>query len=199
MVSGNNERFLRFWYEVGYDNIEYYASPDCDPKRKKWYPLQKGGEFRHWYGNNTYVIDWENDGYALKFDNYLGDRVRSHNYNGTQQFKEGITWNSITSGAFHCRYSPVGYTFDAAGPLCEVKDRKNLYPILAFLSSKVAVYLFSLINPTINFPPGYLEVLPYIAPQSSLVEGKTKYNVAKSREDWDSFETSWDFKKHPLV
>lgn len=118
MVSGNNERFLRIWTEIEFVRIEFDAKPGKNPCCKKWYPLQKGGEYRRWFGNELYVINWENDGDELKNDNYMGNRIRSHNYNGEQQFKEGITWNSISSSRFHCRYTPVGFTFDAAGPLC---------------------------------------------------------------------------------
>ena len=142
MVSGDNERFLRFWFEVLNPSIEYGACPNSDPMVKKWYPLQKGGDFRKWYGNISYVVNWENDGYELKFNNYMGKRVRSHNYNGVQQFKEGITWNSISVSKFHCRYSPTGFTYDAAGPLCEVTQKGYLWTILGFLLTKVAEYIF---------------------------------------------------------
>ena len=199
MVSGDNDRFLRFWYEVSLLNIEYNATPGHDPMVKKWYPLQKGGDFRKWYGNISYVINWENDGYALKFDNYLGTRVRSHNYNGIQQFKEGITWNSISVSKFHCRYSPIGFTFDAAGPLCEVTEPGFLYTILGFLSTKVTEYIFTFVNPTINFPSGYLESLPLKVAQTETVDKYVRQCVDLSKADWDSFETSWDFQRHPLV
>ncbi|MBQ7647408.1 MAG: BREX-1 system adenine-specific DNA-methyltransferase PglX [Clostridia bacterium] len=199
MVSGDNERFLRVWFEVAFDNIEFNALPGIDPMEKKWYPLQKGGEFRLWYGNDHYVINWKNDGYELKNDNYKGDRVRSHNYNGEQQFKEGITWNSISSSRFHCRYSPQGFTYDAAGPLCEIKERENLYYILAFLSSKTADYFFGIINPTINFPSGYLSALPFVISDFKKVTGLSKECVELSKDDWDSFEISKEFRRHPLV
>lgn len=199
MVSGDNERFLRFWQELRYSDIEFNAKPNLDPKNVKWYPLQKGGDFRHWYGNLQYVINWKNDGYEVKHDNFMGKRVRSHNYNGIQQFKEGITWNSITSSKFTCRYSPIGFTYDAAGPLCEVKDNDKLYYVLGFLTSKVTEYFFSLINPTINFPSGYLEILPYKFYNENNVDYIVKHCISLSKTDWDSFETSWDFKRHPLV
>ena len=199
MVSGDNDRFLRMWHEVSIKNTEFSALPGKDPKKLKWYPLQKGGEYRLWYGNHQYVINWEKDGYELKYNNYLGSRVRSHNYNGEQQFKEGITWNSITSGVFHCRYSPSGFTFDAAGPLCEVKNRTYLRKVLGLFSSKVTTYLFGLINPTINFPSGYLESLPCITEIPSSVDILVDKCIYESRVDWDSFETSWDFKKHPMI
>lgn len=199
MVSGDNERFLRLWFEVLNLNIEYSAKPKLDPMSKKWYPLQKGGDFRKWYGNNGYVLNWENDGYELKFNNYMGKRVRSHNYNGMQQFKEGITWNSISASKFHCRYSPTGFTYDAAGPLCEVTQKGYLWTILGFLSTKVSEYIFSIINPTINFPSGYLESLPFAVKQKEKVDEIVEQCINVSKEDWDSFETSWDFKKNPLI
>lgn len=199
MVSGDNNRFLRLWTEVSFEKIEKGALPFFDPKKKKWYPLQKGGDYRLWYGNNSYVVNWENDGYELKNDNYQGTRVRSHNYNGSQQFKDGITWNSITSSRFQCRYSPVGFTFDAAGPLCEVLDKDELNYILGFLSSKVATFLFDIINPTLNFPSGYLGKLPLIIKEKDVIDEKVSENISISKIDWDNFETSWDFKKHPLI
>lgn len=199
MVSGDNDRFLRFWNEVNMHYIEFHAKPGNDPKKLKWYPLQKGGEFRHWYGDLQYVINWENDGDELKNDNFMGKRVRSHNYNGEQQFKEGITWNSISSGAFHCRYTKEGFTFDAAGPLCEVINKKNLLYVLGLLTSKVAIYFFELLNPTINFPPGYLENLPWIRTENTKVDEIVQTCINNAKTDWDSYETSWDFKKHPMV
>lgn len=199
MVSGDNERFLRLWYEVPFVNIEYHAEKGHDPKRLKWYPLQKGGDFRYWYGNLQYVINWENDGHELKFNNYQGKRIRSHNYNGEQQFKEGITWNSIASTNFCCRYSPKGYTFDAAGPLCEVINHDMLFYILGFLNSKVAAYLFSIINPTMNFPSGYLASLPFVERKDANIDNFVQENISITKEDWDSFETSWDFQYHPMT
>ena len=193
------DRFLRFWNEVNMHYIEFHAKPGNDPKKLKWYPLQKGGEFRHWYGDLQYVINWENDGDELKNDNFMGKRVRSHNYNVEQQFKEGITWNSISSGAFHCRYTKEGFTFDAAGPLCEVINKKNLLYVLGLLTSKVAIYFFELLNPTINFPPGYLENLPWIRTENTKVDEIVQTCINNAKTDWDSYETSWDFKKHPMV
>jgi len=202
MVSGDNNRFLRLWHEIDFSKMECKAVPGGGFESDfKWFPLQKGGDYRLWYGNLDYVINWENDGYELKFDNYMGKRVRSHNYNGEQQFKEGITWNSITSSKFSCRYSPAGFTYDAAGPLCEVLDKKNLYYVLGMMSSKVANYYFSFTNPTINFPSGYLEALPLIVEGDlkQRIDDLVKENIEISKDDWDSYERSWNFKQHPLI
>lgn len=199
MVSGNNDRFLRLWHEVSYRKIEFGAKENRDPQKLKWYPLQKGGDFRYWYGNLRYIINWENNGYELKCNNYQGKRIRSHNYNGEQQFKAGITWNSIASIKFCCRYSPQGFTFDAAGPLCEVTKPDLLFYVLGLLSSKIATYLFAIINPTMNFPSGYLESLPFIERKNERIEQLVRENISISKEDWDSFEISWDFVRHPMA
>jgi type II restriction/modification system DNA methylase subunit YeeA len=200
MVSGNNDRFIRLWTEVKYLSIEFSAKPNNDPHLVKWYPLQKGGDYRKWYGNLSYVINWENDGYEIKYDNYAGQRVRSHNYNGDKQFRRGITWNSVTSSKFQCRYSPEGFTYNMAGPLCEVKDDRYLASVLGFLSCKVTNYIFSATNPTINFLPGYLEVLPFsVDGKRPCINGYVSECIIYSKSDWDSFETSWDFQIHPFI
>lgn len=200
LVTGDNDRFLRLWHEIDSSNIEHNAQEGNDPMVKKWYPIQKGGDCRFWYGNLDYVVNWENDGYEMK-NNYIGKRLRAHNFNGNQQFKSGITWNSITSSKFSCRYSPEGYTYNVAGPLCEVTDKSKLYYILGFLSSKTANYYLNVINPTLNFTSGCLEALPYSIDQMQQhdVDSIVKQNIARSRQDWDSYETSWDFKRNPLV
>lgn len=199
MVSGDNNRFLRYWHEVSSLNIEHNAKPFADPNLRKWYPIQKGGDFRLWYGNLNYVVNWENNGYEIMHDNFAGTRVRSHNYNGGQQFKEGITWNSITMSKFQCRYSPEGFTFDASGPLCEVTKKEHLHYILGFLSGKIARFIFSILNPTVNFPPGYLESLPLIYTSNELIEKQVQTNVYLSKSDWDAHETSWDFQRNELL
>jgi hypothetical protein len=195
MVTGDNNRFIRQWFEVLLDKIEFQAKPGHFKSHKKWFPLQKGGEYRPWFGNIRYVVNWENDGYELKNDNYVGNRVRSHNYNDTQQFKEGITWNSIASSKFVCRYSPEGFTFDAAGPLCEVLDKTKTSYILGLLYSAVATYYFSIINPTYNFPPGYLGEIPFIynTDKKNDIENMVSKCVKICTEEWNSHETSWNF------
>lgn len=199
MVSGDNNRFLRYWHEVSSLNIEHNAKPFADPNLRKWYPIQKGGDFRLWYGNLNYVVNWKNNGYEIMHDNFAGTRVRSHNYNGGQQFKEGITWNSITMSKFQCRYSPEGFTFDASGPLCEVTKKEHLHYILGFLSGKIARFIFSILNPTVNFPPGYLESLPLIYTSNELIEKQVQTNVYLSKSDWDAHETSLDFQRNELL
>lgn len=205
MVTGDTNRFLRFWQEVNYSNIGFGFNNLEDAKKSNltWFPYQKGGNYRRWYGNNEYVVNWKNDGYEIKYDNYMGSRVRSHNYNGDNAFKGALTWSSITSSKFSARYVKDGFLYDVAGPFCQV-EAKYRKVILAYIISKVASEYLNAINPTINFVPGTLLALPFL---SDIIENESyeKINqianecISAETEDWDSFETSWDFKKHPLV
>lgn len=205
MVTGDTNRFLRFWQEVNYSNIGFGFNNSEDAKKSNltWFPYQKGGNYRRWYGNNEYVVNWKNDGCEIKYDNYMGSRVRSHNYNGDNAFKGALTWSSITSSKFSARYVKDGFLYDVAGPFCQV-EAKYRKVILAYIISKVASEYLNAINPTINFVPGTLLALPFL---SDIIENESyeKINqianecISAETEDWDSFETSWDFKKHPLV
>lgn len=205
LITGDNNRFLRYWYEVNMEKIGFniLSIEDSINSKKKWFPYQKGGPFRKWYGNIEYIVNWENDGYEMKFDNSIKGRVRSHNYNGDFSFKRGITWSTVTTGPFSCRYSPAGFMFDAAGPLCKVNDDDYLYMILGFLSSKLAMEFLTVLNPTMNMHPGYIHSLPFdidkCLPYKDQIDRLVMENINISKADWDSFERSWDFKAHPLV
>jgi hypothetical protein len=204
MVSGDNDRFLRRWSEIDFTK-SYYTATDliqAVSTGKKWFPLQKGGGKRYWYGNLEYVINYERDGYELKFCNSIDGRVRSHNYNGEKSFLAGITWNSIGTSDIICRISNKGFIYDAGGPLCTINNEDDTYYFLGLLTSIVASKIYQCINPTINYTPGTLLSLPVISPN---VKDKEKVEIIvgecieKSKADWDSFEESWDFKKHPLI
>lgn len=200
MISGNNSRFLRLWFEPAYSKVGIGGSYE-KPSSLKWIPIQKGGDYRHWFGNLDYVLNWENDGWEVKNDNFDGSRVRSHNYNGLMAFHSGITWNSITSSRFQCRLTEEGFMFDAAGPLCYVENPSLLFYVLGFMSSIVFVEIMSIVNPTLNFPPNYIEDTPFlfIEERKKSVDTLVSLSVDLSKLDWDSFETSWDFKRHPLL
>ena len=203
MVTGDNERFLRLWYEI--DNTKsFYEATDyisAFASGKKWFPLQKGGGKRYWYGNLEYVVNYEKDGFEIKFDNSINGRVRSHNYNGNKAFRNGITWNSIGTSDIITRISGKGFIYDAGGPLCTINDENNTNYFLGLLTSKVAQSIYKFINPTINYTPGTLLSLPIIIKiqKKPYINNLVCENINKSKKDWDSFETSWDFKKHPLI
>lgn len=205
MISGDNDRFLRLWFEVSLQNSCFDATDYLFAvyTGKKWFPLQKGGEKRYWYGNLEYVINYEKDGFELKFKNSdANGRTRSHNYNGPRAFQPGITWNSIGSQDLMTRISTGGFIYDAAGPLCEINSQSDTNYFLGLMFSKPAKKIYQFINPTLNYTPGTLLSLPVIFPTKERKEYVTeivKENIDTAHSDWDSFETSWNFKKHPLA
>ena len=189
--SRNNDEFLRLWYEVCANR----SSLSTFSKAKKWYPCNKGGGYRKWYGNNDYVIDWENDGQHIR--NFKKASVG----NNRHRFDEGITFTTITSAERTFRYSPEGYLYDMAGPTFFVHNKKLMYYILAAFSSKLGYHFLSAINPGVSLKLGEVNNFPIIVENQELgqVDFLSKENVTMCKGDWDSFETSWDFKEHPLV
>ncbi|MFE8698276.1 BREX-1 system adenine-specific DNA-methyltransferase PglX [Cytobacillus sp. FJAT-53684] len=201
MITGDNVTFTKLWHEVSFAKIglNYFSRESARKSQKKWFPYNKGGGFRKWYGNNEVVVDWENDGYNLQNTKDEKGKVPAHAFNFDYIFKKAITWSSITSSKFSARNCEGGSLFDAGGSFAKV-DQKHDY-ILGFLNSKVAEYYLNLINPTLNFQKGNIESLPII--ESPLLEEKIEEsvseNIAISKNDWDSFESSWDFTIHPLL
>ena len=205
MVTGDTNRFLRFWQEVDFTNIGFncVSEEESVESGRMWFPYQKGGNYRRWYGNNEYVVNWKNAGYEIKYDNFMGKRVRSHNYNGKQAFNGALTWSSITSSRFSARIVSDGFLYDVAGPFCQVEE-KNRKCLLAFIISNVADLYLNAINPTINFVPGTLLALPLdkkviTSPYFEEINSFAENCIRLTTDDWDSFETSWDFTKHPLL
>lgn len=205
LITGDNNRFLRFWHEVNQKNIGFgmLTIEDSIQSKRRWFPYQKGGEYRRWYGNLDYVVNWENDGFLMKNDNSDHGRVRSHNYNGEHSFIPCITWTSVTTGTFACRYATSGFLFDAAGPICRVKKPEYINLFLGLLSSKPVKYYLDVINPTINFHPGYIMAIPFDLKKSIVhydeINSLVEKNINLSMNDWNVSETSWDFIKHPLI
>lgn len=190
LITGDANRFLRLWSEVDFKRIGFdiHSNEESVKSGLKWFPTQKGGDFRKWYGNLDYIVNWENDGYEMKYDNYMGKRVRSHNYNGDLGFKKAITWTTISSGNFACRFSGDGFIYDTAGPFFHVTDDRKLYMLLAFLDSKVANFYLKIMNPTINFPPGYIQAIPFSKEcQTDQIENLSKSCTDMSKNDWDAF------------
>lgn len=183
--TGDNAVFLRLWFEVSNTN---FMSPDKG--RKKWIPYNKGGSYRKWYGNNEYVLDWSNNGEKLR--DFKGSNLRNKNF----YFQEGITWSTVSSGKPSFRKFGKGFTFDNGG--CCLFAKENLLYILALLNSSVTLCMMS-IAPTLNFQPGDIGRVPVVFNNIQIVEKVAIDNIILSRIDWDSFETSWDFKRHPLI
>ena len=191
LSTGDNNKFIRYWYEISITNIGLHFNEYNE--NFKWYPINKGGSFRKWYGNNQFVVNWENNGSTLK--KFKGSVIRNEKY----YFKECLTWTMISSSKFGIRYSPPGFIFEGAGP-CLFSEHENLMYILGFLCSNVAEYILNVLNPTMNINIENIKKLPIgnIESENYLLK-LINENITISKEDWNYYEISYDFKKHPLL
>ena len=195
LSTTDNNRFLRFWYEVSIRNISFTITDiDETVDKTKWFPIAKGGEYRKWYGNNDYVVNWLNNGAEIKeaTKGAAGGRIVSPEY----YFKKFITWSGISSGVPSMRISE--HAIFGSGAKALLSD-EGLYNYLAFLNSKVALSILKILSPTLNYEAGHIGNIPVCFQMSEMIEKITIDCIKLSRKDWDSFETSWDFQKHPLL
>lgn len=204
MSTNNNNRFLRFWYEVS-DQKTCFVRENNDGVTyiQKWFPYSKGGSYRKWYGNVEYVINWLDDGAEVKqlAANLYGSYSRTCK-NTQHFFKSALTWGLITPGAYSCRYLPAGCVLGDAGPVCFAEN--DTYLLLAYLNSCIVARILPAINPTINCSTGILSMVPLfdetkVNQYRKEIEMLSIRNINVSKEDWDESETSWGFKIHPLV
>jgi len=202
LATGDNDRFIRYWNEVPINKIgfKYSTIKESLDSKMRWFPCNKGGGFRKWYGNNEVVINWENDGEEVKaLNDPVTGRIRSHNYNGTFSFKESLTWSALTSGTLGVRFSSEGFMFVTPGSSAFKKEQElDLYQIQSLLSSKLSNYFLALISATMNIEVGNILRIPYIKPDDN-VSDIAKQAIELEKIDWDVFETSWDFKNNPLI
>lgn len=181
--TGNNDRFLRFWHEI--NNAR-------SGREKKWVPYNKGGGYRRWYGLNYYMINWENNGFELKFDSSANIRNEGNYY------KAGLTWSDLSTNLYGARYSPSGFIFDASGPM--LFTGKDIYSFLAYMNSNTYQTLLNILCPGLHYNNGAVANTPMRFEDIPVTASeKAKECVELSKKDWDSFETSWDFFAHPLV
>jgi type II restriction/modification system DNA methylase subunit YeeA len=208
MRTGDNERFLRRWFEVIFSKFDTnsHSAIEQIENCKKWIPYNKGGEFKKWYGNNEYVVNWENNGYEIKENTklvypQLGDNLGWKISNENYYFKPGITWSGVTSGDFSCRCYEYGYIFDSGANGLFAFDEQNRYYLAGWLNTKLANYILKIINPTINTGSGTLNSVPVkmVDEIKEDICSLVKSNILISKNDWDSFENSWDFTKHPFL
>lgn len=200
LATADNNRFLRLWYEVENDKVCYSCKNTEESKNDlyKWYPYNKGGEFRKWYGNNDYIVNWENDGFEIRNFTDGKGKVRSRPQNTQFYFRESFSWSLVSSGVAAFRYKPTGHIFDVAGMSC-FAPREKLFYLLALCNTKVVTSILEIVAPTINYQCGDIANIPVIGMSNKVIGETVEKNIAVSKSDWDSFETSWDFKRHPLV
>ncbi|MBG1258658.1 BREX-1 system adenine-specific DNA-methyltransferase PglX [Nostoc commune] len=205
MATTNNDYFLRIWYEVIFYKVGFGYSSENEATKtdKKWFPYNKGGEFRRWFGNNKYVVNYEKSGKIIcdYIDNTPGATVGSNGriINRKLYFKSSITWSFISSSYFGVRFCEQGFIFDVAGSSV-FPDIEDLKWLTAFLCSNLAFIFMGAMNPTLNFQVGNVANLPIINLQDYSDASQIADQAIKlSRQDWDNFETSWDFQTHPLL
>lgn len=202
LATSNNNRFLREWYEVNINKTLLTSSSVEESKNSdvKWFPYNKGGEFRKWYGNNDYVVNWEDDGYEIKNVKDENGKLRSRPQNTDYYFNKSITWSLISSSNIAFRSKPFGHIFDVAGMSCFPKD-EDYYYLLGFNNTKIVRHIMKFIAPTLNFQVGDIAKIPIIFNDKykEKINSLVEENISESKEDWDSFEASWDFITHPLI
>jgi len=199
MFTGDNNRFLRLWWEVDkcLTLFDCKSNEQSILSRKKWFPYNKGGASIKWYGNYDYVVNYENNGYEI-YELAAHDDRNCQNYPDEIKFRECITWSHISSGNIGFRYRSEGSLMDIKGMFI-MPYNGNLIFLLAFLNSTVANYLLSVISPTITTQVGEVKKLPIYNKERFTEDHFVKQNIAISKADWDAHETSWDFKLSPLL
>ncbi len=201
LATADNNRFLRLWHEVNYNKINF-QSKSLEASLNsgaKWFPYNKGGARRQWYGNYDYIVNWENDGFEIRNFKDANGKIRSRPQNTDYYFREAITWSLITSGGFSIRYREMGSIHDVAGMSAFSNNHDKLLYLLGLMSTKIANYIFKLLNPTINLQVGDFNNFPVLFTDFAPIIKHVKTNISISKTDWDSFENSWDFKMHPLL
>lgn len=206
MRTGDNERFLRLWYEVNNLNTCFYKATKEETFKYKWIPYLKGGNFRRWYYNYDYIVNWKDNGCEIKENTkkvypQLGDNLNWKITNEPQYFREGITFNAISSSIIGFKYYEKGAIFSNASHAIMNVSKEKIEIALGFLNTKVINYILALISPTINYTPSDIKKIPMQIPEYSeeIVKNKAGECLRISQIDWDSFETSWDFQYHPLL
>ena len=195
LQTADNARFLRLWFEVSRSRIGFGFENAALAARSglKWFPHNKGGGFRRWYGNQDYVLNWKNNGEEIK--NYPGAIIRNPSF----YYKSAVSWSVICSNKLNFRFYPVGVIPNMCGMCCYTDDFDTQIYILGLSNSKISELLFNIMNPTLNLSNGVFGKLPYIYSKSEEINSIVQENIFISRQDWDAHETSWDFQRNELL
>ena len=202
--TSDNNRFLRMWHEIDIAKFKDNANTSVEAKlsKKKWFPYNKGGSYRRWYGNNELLINWENDGLEVKSFATKLYKCSTRTVKNVQfYFREEVTWSTLSSGLFSARYCKPGFLFDTKGSAVFFDDKAMIPYCIAYLNSCVTQNFLQVLSPTLYYSVGAVGRLPYKFDRNyvDFIDEKVEQNISLSQSDWDSFETSWDFKRHPLV
>jgi len=193
IITGNNKKFLRVWYELSINKIAFdeINMEDVNLNKTYWIPYNKGGEYRRWYGNQEYVVNWKNG---------ASDKTRGKKTFSEYYLRDYVSWSYITFSTLSTRYFPKGFLWDVAGS--GMFDKKDYLKYLqGLLSSKIGIHILKIINPTLNFQVEHILQIPIIYNEKYKIQIDkiVQENIDMAKDDWDSFETSWNFKKHPLL
>lgn len=202
MATTNNDLFLKLWHEIQFEKICFDAKDEDDTLRAKWFPYNKGGDFRKWFGNNEYIINFYDHGREVcaYIDKHSKVNHKGRVINRDKYFRQNFTWGALAA-TLSCRYSPSGFIFDTKGSSCFANDDSKLLYYLGFMNSVVARQILRVLAPTLDFNCGTLAKVPIIESPQQLnkVEEIVGQCISIGTSDWDAFETSWDFKHHPLL
>ena len=202
MATSDNNRFLRLWWEVGQNKKAGLVNShfEAHSSGMTWFPLNKGGAYRKWYGNHEYVVNWKNNGeavmgYAAELYGSPTRTIKSI----SEYFKESVSWSDVTSAKSAFRWYPRGYIFDATGHSAFPNEKLSAEQLLSFCNSRLAARMFKILNPTLHFHVGYFKLLPAAIIEHEKVSNLIRELVQDAKKDWDSYETSWDFTNLPLL
>ncbi|MBP7862611.1 BREX-1 system adenine-specific DNA-methyltransferase PglX [bacterium] len=202
LQTSDNARFLRLWFEVSWDKIGLAFPNRAAAKNSnlKWFPCTKGGSYRRWYGNNEYVVNWESDGAELfTFAGELYGSATRIIKNANRYFEEGLTWSSISS-TFAMRYTPPGFIFETKGSMCFPHKSSDMKALLGLANSRVVEYVLGIFSPTLDFHEGPVGKVPVVFPQNQTRSSSISERAIEiAKNDWNSFEISWDFSSFPLL
>ena len=208
-ATSDNNRFLRLWFEVSPDRVSYTSKSleDAEASSKRWFPYNKGGAFRRWYGNQEHLVNWENDGREIKEEvsrkyPYLNGNVDYVVKNRNYYLQSSLSWSKITSGGFALRYYPEGFVFDVSGCSIFFGDERYRLPVLGCLNSHIMTKVLNALSPTLNFEVGQVAKFPIINDLIQKTGEATvvvKNLISGAKADWDAYETSWDFTGLPLL
>ncbi|MDY0325139.1 MAG: BREX-1 system adenine-specific DNA-methyltransferase PglX [Candidatus Cloacimonadaceae bacterium] len=198
LQTGDNDRFLRLWFEVSLYRIGFGMKNRLEARQsgKKWFPYNKGGEFRKWYGNQEFVVNWENDGEEIRNFTFDNGKQRSVVRNPDYYFRESVGWTLLSSSYFGVRYNPCGSIFDVNGMSCFTDTPMT---VLGLMISNMCTEFLRVINPTLAFQVGDIQKIPFLDSLSSLPTNQIADTIKLGVNDWDSYETSWDFQQLPIL